>query len=1117
MAVSIEAHLKVVLDTVIDGIITIDDNAIIQSANPAAERIFGYRVDELVGENVNMLMPEPYSSQHDQYVENYLRSGNAKIIGSGREVVGKRKDGSTFPLDLAVSEMRVEGKCAFVGIVRDITERKISERSLAEKNREIEDAAGYERTLGRIMALFSSSFDQAEILQLALGIIADCQDIPVSAVYLYDEWNGMLNRVAGYGLPADLPAQISPGSTLIGQAVAGKKMICIETGDEMPFNIETGLFGITPAAVIASPITYTENVMGVLVMASVTPFNDRDRNFIARLCDQIGVALNNIKQFHDLKVLTEQLKQRGNEITQKNAQLRQANRLKTEFLANMSHELRTPLNAVIGFSEVLKDKLLGELNAEQSDYAGEIFSSANHLLSLINDILDLSKIEAGKMELNRSTVDIHLLCKNALSIVKEQAYSNKIQLNVTVDDEISAIEADGRKLKQIIYNLLSNAVKFTPELGSVKLSCQRVGDWLEVIVTDTGIGIEASQISQLFQPFQQLDGSLARKYEGTGLGLVMVKRLVELHGGNVSVESTPGKGSQFSFVIPYIESSELTNNLTAMSTLPSGIQTNNITNVNVEEALLPQRSTAGLAEQPLVLLVEDNDAAAQLLSQHLMNAGYRTLRASSGGDGLRLASDHQPAIVILDILLPDIEGWDVIRRMKQSDSLVNIPILVVSIVADKTRGLALGALEVLEKPVNKTDLLAAVQRILPLGSAQRSVARILVVDDDTAALEALLRHLNKAGYQVSAAGGGQPAIDFALSTPPDLIILDLMMPDITGFDVIARLHDNIATRNIPIIVITAKILSDEDRALIRGRVSHIVNKRELDLQALLDDVKRVIGVQAPISGSSGIKRQSMPGEAGEKALVLVVEDNNEQAALLSLYFQDAGLRVIRACNGHEALHRLEEERPDLITLDLLMPAMDGFSFLESKALRPELAGIPVVVLSAAADKVGGSPFIADAVLSKPIRRSEILAIIDEILSLELETGKDNNLTVLLIDDDPKAIKIVSSYISDKDFQVITAFNGMDGLEMARNDGPNLIILDLMMPAMNGFDVLAELRRLPETRDIPVIILTAKLLSQKERDELMKEVAIIAQKGDVSIDRLADDVQRILGRLQPKWH
>lgn len=1210
-----DVHLRTVLDTVIDGIITIDPGGTIQMVNPAAEQMFGYPAAEMAGQNVKMLMPEPFAGEHDGYLHNYLTSGKPRIIGSGREVQGRRKDGSVFPMDLAVSEMHQDGARFFVGVTRDIsqrreaearlhlqgaaleasanammitdpkgiiiwansafsrltgyaleevlgksprmlksgeetgdhyaglwqrvlagrvwrgelvnrrkdgstyveeqtitpirgadgvishfiavkqdvTARRAAERALDEKNREIEEGARYDRTHGRIMELFSSSYEQERILQHALQAIAEAHPFPVSAVYLYDEWNGTLSRVAAQGVPDGMARELGPGEGLVGQVAADRRTRVIEAAADMPLRIETGLFSIVPAAVVACPIVYGERVMGVLVLATTDILRDRDRAFIERLGAQMGVALNNTRQYYDLKALSDQLRERGREVAQKNAQLEQANRLKTEFLANMSHELRTPMNAIIGFSEVLKDGLVGDLSVDQLDYVNEIFGSANHLLSLINDILDLSKIEAGKMELHLERVDLPDLLRNSLSIIKEKAHAHGVRVDLDLAEEIGEVYLDARRCKQIVFNLLSNAVKFTADGGRVGLAARRDGDHLVVTVSDTGIGIPADQIDRLFRPFEQLDGSLARRFEGTGLGLAMVRRLAELHGGGASVRSQVGEGSHFTVTLPYRVSLDSLGIPAESEPAPGAISPL----VKLPAPRVATKSDGESSGSPLVLVVEDDDTAAKLLDMQLTSSGYRTQRAKDAGQALALIQSEHPDLVILDIILPDIDGWEFLSMLKQDPALAGIPVVVVSIVADAEKGLALGAVNVLEKPLRKEVLMQAIDGLaLPEPSAQIPV-RILVVDDEAKAVAFVTAQLEGRGYEVLQAFGGREAIEMAIAERPDLLILDLMMPEVTGFDVVAELRRLTATRDIPIIILTAKTLTQEDRLTLKGHVTQLVEKSRFDPQAFMDDVRKVL--QRPAIGHRG-------GE-GRRSLVMVVEDNEEQATLLKLYLEDAGFRVARASNGREALERMAEEPPQLITLDLLMPEMDGFAFLEAKERHADYREIPVVVLSAVTDQMEGRALSAEAVLPKPIRRRDLLTAVAALI----ECDEKVRPKVLVVDDDPKAIKIITSYLPRDRFEVLGALCGGDGLELAQMERPDLILLDLMMPDISGFEVLRELRRHSDTERIPVIVLTAKVLTADERRHLEAQVAMVAEKGRTDRHKLLAEIEHVIER------
>jgi CheY-like chemotaxis protein/nitrogen-specific signal transduction histidine kinase len=523
-----------------------------------------------------------------------------------------------------------------------------------------------------------------------------------------------------------------------------------------------------------------------------------------------------------------------------NRQLREASRMKSEFLANMSHELRTPLNAIIGFSEVLKDGLLGELEAKQQEYVNDIFTSGNHLLLLINDILDLSKVEAGKMNLELEPLDAASLVRGSLQVVREKAMTHHLRLVAEIADGLDTLGdvwLDQRKVKQILYNLLSNAVKFTPEGGEVRVTTRQVGReavpdghydrYLELAVSDTGIGISAEDQTRLFKAFTQIDSTLARRYNGTGLGLAMVKRLAELHGGAVALRSTPEIGSTFTVWLPWRTDADAD----APAPAPA-------------DSLSPAADSSAAAVidpgQPLALVIEDDDLAAELLRLQLENAGFRVARAATAESALQLAAQECPDLITLDIMLPGMNGWDFLKRFKRYPQYAGVPVVIVSIVADRNRGLSLGASQVLQKPVGRKQLERALAAAGIPAAANGSQHTVLVVDDDPKAIKLLRSYLESAGYRVLSATNWQEGIDLARQQHPDLIVLDLLMPEVNGFEVVEALKRDAAMATIPIVIVTAKQMSAEDHIRLNGDVMKVIEKAEFDQGQFIGEVKRAM-------------------------------------------------------------------------------------------------------------------------------------------------------------------------------------------------------------------------------------------------------------------------------------
>jgi CheY-like chemotaxis protein len=506
----------------------------------------------------------------------------------------------------------------------------------------------------------------------------------------------------------------------------------------------------------------------------------------------------------------------------------------------MSHELRTPLNAVIGFSELLKDDMVGALSAQQRIFAVHIFDAGHHLLSLINDILDLSKIEAGKADIVLDRLHLESVFSDALTLVAAQANAKQIELKVDLRSGFGELLADRRRLKQVVLNLVSNALKFTPKGGQVTLAAELVGHlraasalpgfhegtrmplpaidcehFIEISVSDTGIGIAPDDMRKLFTPFTQIANSLTRGVEGTGLGLVMVHRLAELHGGTVAVTSERGRGTCFTVWIPW-----------RVGTLAAS-----------------EIATSDIAERekrPLALVVEDSDDAAALMQAQLESEGFAVRRAVSAEDALGLVDALTPDLITLDILLPGMDGWEFLAQLRSTGRWEGVPVVVVSVVADQGRGFSLGAALVLQKPIGHEALIKGLDRLGLTPQAKQREVTVLVIDDDADAVELLAAHLHQRDYIVLRALGGREGIELARRFRPDLIALDLEMPEVNGFDVVEALKGNPSTAQIPIVVVTAKDLTRSDRERLNGHIRDIVGKAEFNHGRFIGEVQRAL-------------------------------------------------------------------------------------------------------------------------------------------------------------------------------------------------------------------------------------------------------------------------------------
>ena len=524
------------------------------------------------------------------------------------------------------------------------------------------------------------------------------------------------------------------------------------------------------------------------------------------------------------------------EIQDKGRELEVASRHKSQFLANMSHELRTPLNAIIGVTEMLLEDAQAAAQPDQIEAHERILRAGRHLLALINDILDLSKIEAGKLELSLESVALAPLIEDVVSTIRQLASKNGNQVVVECPAEVGAIRADPTRLRQALLNLASNASKFT-ERGLIRIDVRRQPDagsrdWVTMAVSDTGIGMTAEQMARLFEEFTQADASTTRKYGGTGLGLAISRRLCRLMGGDITVASTPGQGSTFTIRLP------------ADVRIPARAETEPASRPSVHTpAPEPSRRTSRT-----VLVIDDDPTVRDLMDRFLVKQGFSVVTAASGVEGLRLAREARPAAITLDVMMPDLDGWTVLAALKGDPALASIPVILVTIVDEKSRGYSLGATDYMVKPIDR-ERLAAVLRSL---CGDRPVPHVLVVDDDPIVRAVVSQTLERAGWSIAEAENGRIALQRVAARRPDVIVLDLLMPVLNGFEFLAALRRDPAWRSVPVVVLTSMDLTAEDRRVLNGSVERILQKGAWERDQLLDEIGRVLaGVVPDRTGSAG--------------------------------------------------------------------------------------------------------------------------------------------------------------------------------------------------------------------------------------------------------------------------
>jgi signal transduction histidine kinase/DNA-binding response OmpR family regulator len=677
-------------------------------------------------------------------------------------------------------------------------------RTLESRTDELGRKLNQLEALGTVGQAVSSSLNLTEVLNTIITQAVQLSGSDGGSIYEFDEdaREFRVETVCGTSpeaFDALRRARIGLDDTFIGKAATLGRPLELTDLRDAPLDPHLSALAETGwRSLVAVPMLREGRIVGAMVIRRHTPGRVPQEiyDLLETFASQSALALINAQLYRQLE--------------RQSAALEVASRHKSEFLASMSHELRTPLNAIIGFSEVLLERMFGELNERQDDYLRDIWSSGKHLLELLNDILDLSKIEAGQMVLNRSEFAVRESLEHCLSMVRERALNQRILLNLEVDPQVGLLDADRLRFRQVVLNLLSNAVKFTPDGGRVDVRASLRDQDLVVEVVDTGPGVTAEDRQRIFDAFQQ-GARLPRQTEGTGLGLTLSKRILELHGGRIWVDSEAGQGSTFGFALP-AGSGEL-----ALASVPQAGQASG----------LPTGVTPGPG--PTVVVVEDDRRSFDLLRVYLEAAGARVISARDGEEGLDTVRSLNPAGVVLDILLPGIDGWEVLARLKADPGTAAIPVIVVSMLDERGRGFALGAAEYLVKPVGKDQLMAALYRAAAMPERKHTV---VAIDDDPLAIELVRASLEPEGWTVLGAATGQEGLALIRERQPSAVLLDLLMPGMDGFEVVEALRADPDTKTVPVVILTSKSMTQQDKERLQGRITYVARKTEFDLSGL---------------------------------------------------------------------------------------------------------------------------------------------------------------------------------------------------------------------------------------------------------------------------------------------
>jgi signal transduction histidine kinase/CheY-like chemotaxis protein len=618
----------------------------------------------------------------------------------------------------------------------------------------------------------------------------------------------------------------TPGEDGVGReearrAALEKRPIFVSVAPGTPtINVFDGR--ILPRESVHIPLIYFDHVVGVLALGSAQPFTANARNVISAIAPSLAVALANAaanervaEQTRRLSEQNELLEDQRSRIARTNQELQRASALKDRFLASVSHELRTPMTVILGFTAALLKGGQGNLNAQQRESLERVQRNAKLLLGLINDVLDISKIEAGKVEIDRQKVDIRTLARQVEADYGGSARSKGLTLRSEIAPGLDSVTSDPARVLQIVANLVGNALKFT-ERGSITVRFEpREKDEWAIVVSDTGIGIPEEEQTAIFDEFRQGEAVEHRGRGGTGLGLAIVKKLAAVLGGTVSVESAAGGGSRFTVVLP--------------RELPREDATPAVAAEASAWPVPPARPGRS------VLVVDDDEGVRRLFSYELAPLGVRVLEAGDGKTAVEIATTERPAAILLDVLMPGMDGWETLRLLKQRPETRNIPVVILSVVDNRAFGLSLGAFDYLVKPVEVSTLLDSLSRAGVLASR----GHLLVVDDDADVRNLLAQELVSAGYRVQSAEGGADALAAMANERPSAVLLDLMMRPPDGFEVLCRMREDPALRDVPVVIVTAKDLTEKDHQILRGAAQRVIRKAS-DPARLVADVLRAV-------------------------------------------------------------------------------------------------------------------------------------------------------------------------------------------------------------------------------------------------------------------------------------
>ncbi|RZT09957.1 Signal transduction histidine kinase [Duganella sp. CF402] len=899
--------------------------------------------------------------------------------------------------------------------------------------------------LARFTRLLQGQRDLQAVTKLILSELAPLVSAHHGVFYMMDsgDSDARLRMIASYGYRSSrkLPTSFLPGEGLVGQCALEKVRIWLTDVPRDYIVVSSGLGAAPPTNIVVLPILFEQQVKAVIEIASLDRFTETHLSFLDQLMESIGVVLNTIEANSRTESLLTQSQSLAQELQQTNQELAEKARLlseqnieverknreveqaklaleekatqlalsskyKSEFLANMSHELRTPLNSLLILAQQLGDNPDGNLSGKQVEFAKTIHGSGSDLLTLINDILDLSKIESGTVTLDVSEYRFQNLRNYVDRTFRHMAEAKHLGFYVELKENLpTAMMTDTTRLQQVLKNLLSNAFKFTTH-GQVSLSISLVTSGftsdhanllhadavLSFAVSDTGVGIAADKLQLIFEAFQQADGSTARKYGGTGLGLSISRELARLLGGEIRVESVVGSGSTFTLFLPYNRAGFINYDTvrapqvrlpvpTPQVIYTPPTHTENLIDLDSELDEYTGSDDRGLVApgDPSVLIIEDDERFSQIVLGFAREKNFKGIVTMQGDSALSLARDYLPSAIFLDLDLPDIDGFTVLDRLKRDPSTRHIPVHVMSSLRERERALRLGAISYLNKPISKETLTEEFSRIQKfLLGGKRS---LLVVDDEQTQRDSIIALIGDVDIHIVAVDTGQAALDVLREQRFDCMVLDLTLPDISGFDLLDIIGKDESLRDLPIVINTAKDLNRKEVAKLKRYAKTIVVKDARSPERLLDETALFLH-RSQASLPEAQRRMLEEIHAAEGGLagrkVLIVDDDLRNIFALSSLLERQQMHVLFAENGRDGIEVLERDPTiEIVLMDIMMPEMDGYDTMRAIRRIPKFKSLPIITLTAKAMKGDRDKCIAAGAsdyITKPVDVAQLLSL-----------------------------------------------------------------------------------------------------------------------------------------------